>query len=268
MVCGWPMVAGAQLQLLSTPETQQLFAGAAKTVSVTFSNPSDENFAAAIRLRLFQTSSATAVKLGEWPWKKLEVLPHQTILESAQMDFPAVDAETKFLVQWAVDTNQVIGTAEIRVYPTNLMSELKPMTSDSGLGVFDPQNVLKPLLKNLSVDFTDLEDSGVEHFPGKLAILGPFASKSQMRPELEEQIKALAKSGTAVVWLLPPPEKKDKLAPSFYSVMETTNAVVIVQVDQVSKLPENPQAQMNLIYFCKLALKPEPLVLPNLLSWP
>jgi hypothetical protein len=39
MACGWPTMAGAQLQLLSTPEAQQLFAGAAKTVSVTFSNP-------------------------------------------------------------------------------------------------------------------------------------------------------------------------------------------------------------------------------------
>ena len=263
MVCGCPVAEGAQLQLLSTPETQQLFAGAGRNIRVTFSNPSDENFEATIRLRVIQASSATAVKLGEWPWKKLEVLPHQTILESARVDFPAVNAETKFLAQWVVDTNQVLGVTEIRVYPTNLMSELKPMTSDAGLGVFDPQNVLKPLLKNLGVDFTDLEDSGLENFSGKLAVLGPFASKSQLRPELQAQIKSLAKKGTGVVWLLPPPEKKDKLAPSFYSVLEATNAVVVVQADQVSWLPENPQAQMNLIYFCKLALQPVPLALPD-----
>lgn len=138
------------------------------------------------------------------------------------------------------------------------------MAGEEALGVFDPQNQLKPLLKNLKLAFTDLENSDLENFSGKLAIIGPFASKAQMRDGLAKQIQALAKKGTAIVWLQPPPGKRDKLAPSFYSVSDSTNAVVIVQPELMSHLPENPQAQLNLIYFCKLALHPQPAVLPYL----
>jgi hypothetical protein len=42
-----------------------------------------------------------------------------------------------------------------------------------------------------------------------------------------------------------------------------TNAVVVVQPELVANLPENPQSQRNLIYFCHLALTPQPVLLPN-----
>jgi hypothetical protein len=42
-----------------------------------------------------------------------------------------------------------------------------------------------------------------------------------------------------------------------------TNAVVVAQAELVSRLPENPQTQLNLIYLCKLALQPQPPVLPD-----
>jgi hypothetical protein len=48
----------------------------------------------------------------------LRVLPQQTVLESAQLEFPAVKTETKFLVQW-IGRNDVIGKMEVLVYPTN-----------------------------------------------------------------------------------------------------------------------------------------------------
>ena len=152
----------------------------------------------------------------------------------------------------------------VLVYPTTLLAELKPLAGDEPLGVFDPNNRLKPLLKNLQVAFADLENSDLENFSGRLAIIGPFSARAQMRAGLAAQIKALAKKGTAIVWLQPPPEKCDKLSPSFYSVPENTNAVVIVQPELVANLSENPQSQLNLIYFCKLALHPQPPVLPRL----
>jgi hypothetical protein len=262
LICGWPELAGAQARVLPAEDAQRVFAGAAQNISVTFSNPGDKNFDADIRIRVFQASSSTAAPLCDWYWKKLEVLPRQAILESASLDFPAVNAETKFLVQWMTDKNHVIGNTEVLVYPTNLLAELKPMAGDEGLGVFDPQNQLKPLLKNLGLSFTDLENPGLEHFAGRLAIVGPFDSMAQMRPGLAEQMKTLAKRDVAVVWLLPP-EKRDKPVPSFYSHLENTHAAVVVQADQVSRLSENPQAQLNLIYFCKLALKPAPFALPD-----
>jgi hypothetical protein len=276
---GWPPgMAFGQLNLATNVEPQRIFFGQAKNISIIIHNIGDQSFAGEVRARIFQTSSATAVQLSESTWKKLQVLPGQTVLESAQLDFPAVKAETKFLVQWLENTNYIIGRTEVLVYPTNLLAELKTLAGDEPLGVFDPQNQLKPLLKNLKLNFTDLENSDLENFSGKLAIIGPFQSKAQMREGLEHQVQALAKKGAAIVWLQPPPApsprpspiqwEREKLQPSFYSVPEKKIAVVIVQPDLVADLPDNPQSQLNLIYFCKLALHPQPPTLPDLSPQP
>lgn len=245
-----------------------MFAGEAQKISIVWHNNGDKVWEGEISARILQTSSATAVRLGEIRWKKLNVLPGQTVLESAQLDFPAVKAESKFLVQWLENTNHVIGKTKVWVYPTNLLAELKPLAGDEPLGVFDPQNQLKPLLKNLKIDFVNLETSDLENFSGKLAIIGPFQSKAQMREGLPQQVQALAKKGAAVVWLRPPLAKRGQLLPSFYSVPEKQSSVVIIQPDLVADLAGNPQSQLNLIYFSKLALHPQPTALPDLLPQP
>ena len=267
--CLWPGLARAQLELLPGREPQELFAGNARTVRVTFHNPADAMLDLNLHTQLYQAGSATVIPLGTpRPWKEFQLLPGQTMFESIALDFPNVKAETKFLVQWLADSNRIIGTTEVLVYPTNLLAELKPLADGQALGVFDPQNQLKPLLKKLQLDFTDLAECGLENFLGRLAVIGPFQSKAQMPEGLPGRVKALAKRNVAVVWLQPPPEKRDKLSPSFYSVRENTIAVVVVQADLVADLAENPQAQLDLVYFCKLALHPEPFGLPNLTVQP
>jgi hypothetical protein len=132
------------------------------------------------------------------------------------------------------------------------------------LGVLDPQNQLKPLLKAAGVEFQDLEDTSMEDYRGKLAFIGLFQSKAQMRESLPHRIKGLAEKGVGVVWMQPPPEKQQELKPSFYTVPEGKGAIVIVQASLLANLAENPQAQLNLIQFARLALHPEPPRLPNL----
>lgn len=263
----WALVlaACAELSVVPAPELQSVLGGDVRKIAVRLRNTGDQPVAAELRSRLLQASSATAVRLGEVPWGKIQVLPGQTIVESAQVFFPAVKAETRFLVQWVEGKNTVVGKTEVLVYPTNLLNELKPLAGDDdgALGVFDPQNQIKPLLKNAKVDFVDLEDIGLESFRGKLAIIGPFQSKAQMREGLADQLQALGKKNAAVVWIQPHPAKRDKLQPSFYSVAQNEIAIVVVQPELVADLSENPQAQINLIHFCKLALHPEPLHLPQ-----
>src|ERR1039458_8627212 len=159
MAACWPGAASAQLQLLPDREPQRVFAGDARKITVTWRNAGDKNASADVRTRLYQASSATAVPLSEKNWKKIEILPGQTVLESASMDFPAVNAETRFLIQWLAGTNRVIGKTEVLVYPTNLLSELKPLLGDANFGVLDPNNELKPLLKTAKVDFIDLGET-------------------------------------------------------------------------------------------------------------
>lgn len=268
LACYWAVPASAHLQLVPDQVRQQVFAGDARNIAVIWRNDGDQPVAVEIGARIFQTSSATAIRLADKAWKKLQMLPQQTVLESAELDFPAVKAGTLFLIQWLDDANRVLGITEVMVYPTNLLAELKPLSGDKPLGVVDPQNQLKPLLKELKLDFADLEDLGLESFSGRLAIIGPFQSRAQMREGMAGQIQALAKKGVAIVWIQPPPEKRAKPLPSFYCVRESTHAVVVLQPELVSRLPENPQAQLDLIYFCRLAAQPEIFHLPGLSAEP
>jgi hypothetical protein len=259
-----PSAARAQLQALPDKEPQRVFAGDGRRIAVLFRNPGGSPLTADLRTRLYQTTSATAVLLSEAPWKKLEVLPGQTVCETANLTFPAVKAETRFAVQWVQESNTLAGTTEILVYPPDLLKDLKPLAGEEPLGVFDPQNQLKLLLKAAAVECQDLEETGLEDYHGKLAIVGPFQSKSQFPEEAGNKLKKMAAKGVAVVWMQPPSEKRQELKPSFYTVPEGKGAVVVIQAALIANLPENPQAQLNLVHFARLALRPEPPRLPSL----
>jgi len=268
MAAVWPGVACAQLQLLPDREPQRVFAGAARKIIVTWHNDSDKSEDADIRTQLYQTSSATAAPLSEKSWKQIEILPGQTVLEFASMDFPAVNAETRFLIQWLEGTNRVMGKTEVLVYPTNLLSELKPLLGEENLGVLDLNNELKPVLKQNHVEFLDLGEAALKDFQGKLAIIGPFSTKAQMREGLAQTIQKIARKGVAVIWIQPPPGPTDQIKPSFYIVPEGKGLIMVVHADLVAKLPENPNSQLNLVCFSKLALNPEPFPLPDLTKQP
>lgn len=262
--------AQAQLQLLPDSQAQAVFGGGRRALELRWRNAGNETMNGDVSARLLQASSATVVRVSDSPWKKLQVLSGQTIVESASLDFPAVRAETRFLIQWVEGVSNIVGRTEVLVYPTNLLQELKALggEQENAMGIFDPQNQLKPLLKTMSVEFADLEDVGLESFHGKLAIVGPFAAKKQMREGLPAQTESLAKRGVSVVWLQPPPEKRDKLSPSFYTVSAGEAAVVVAQAELVANLAEHPRSQLNLIHFARLALRPEPPRLPALSPQP
>jgi len=260
---GWPVVVAAQLEVLTNADPQRVFGGAVREISVVLHNTGGRVIEVEARTRLQQLTSATAVRLDDAPWKHFEVLAGQTVIESALLDLPAVNAETRFLIQWLEGTNRVFGTTELLVYPRNLLKELGTLAGEGSLGAFDPENQLKPLLKNAGVEFVDLQDTGLDRFTGKLAIVGPFASEAPVRDGLTEQIEAAAKRGTAIVWIQPPPKSREKLKPSFYSVPVGRRNVVVVQPSLIADPAENPKSQLNLIQFARMALHPEPLRLPR-----
>lgn len=78
-------------------------------------NLDSQTFAGEVRTRIFPTISATAIRLGETPWKQFQALPGQTVVESAPLDFPPEKAETKLLVQWVDNTSHVIGETAVWV---------------------------------------------------------------------------------------------------------------------------------------------------------
>ena len=263
VLCALPAVVWAQLQVLPEDRPQQVFGGAARQIAVTLRNAAPEPTAAALRTRLYQTSTTTAILFRETAWKPLQVLPGQTITETATLDFPAVRAETRFLVQWLDATNTVLGKTEVRVFPTNLLATLRTLAGESPLGVFDPTDQLKPLLQNCAVPCRDLAEEGTDKFNGTLAIFGPFTAGTQMRSGLANDIRALAKRGVGVIWLQPPQPPHASLQPSFQLVRTPGGAVVVAQHTLVEHLSANPEAQLNLLHLAKLALNPVAFDLPQ-----
>ncbi len=256
-------VTAQPLQVMPELRPQSVFGGTNQNVKVQFQNAGAQPFDAEVRMVLLQTSTATAVRSLEWPWKKLLVWPGQTVLETATVPFPAVRAETRFLIQWMAGASNTMGRTEVVVYPTNLLAPLKTLAGDDPLGVFDPGDQLKPLLRTQGVEFQDLSEAGTDKFFGKLAIIGPFALRSQMRACLRDEVHALAKRGVAVVWLQPPVEKFAPLKPSFYVVREAGGAVVVAAHDLVVQPSEQPQAQLNLLRLAEEAVQPTTMNLPE-----
>jgi hypothetical protein len=259
----WTAQAGAQLQLAVSGEPQKIFSGHARNISVAFSNPARNDFAGEVRVRVYQASSATTFLFSDTPWKNIAVPAGETVLETAALDFPQVNAKTKFLVQWLENTDGVIGITGVLVYPTNLFQILPPFDKND-LGVFDPNNQLKPLLRALGIHFQDLGGMSLTNFSGKLAMIGPFESRAQEPDGLAQWILTIAKNNVATVWMQPPRGENAPLQPSFFSVPKGRAAVIVTQADLISDLADNPQSQLNLIHFCDLALHPQPATLPDL----
>lgn len=253
----------AALEVVSTDEIQSVFGEAGQRIQVVFHNPGRATAQADLRTRLYQTTAATTVLMDEGTWKPLQVLPGQTVIETASLDFPSVRAPSDFLIQWLDGTNRALGRTQVRVFPTNLLADLKPLAGDRPIGVLDPQDQIKPLLKQFAVDFEDLEAAAVSSFSGTLAILGPFVSRAQMPEGLADRVAALARKGCAVVWLLPPLDRERKLKPDFFTVPFGEGLVVVAQARLVANLATNPAAQHNLIQLAESAVRREPWRLPG-----
>jgi hypothetical protein len=251
------------VEVRADPEFPAVFAGPARLIHLVLRNTGQVPVDIDLRARLHQLSSATAVPLGEIPCKRVRVLAGQTVCDSASLMFPNVRSETRFLIQWVESTNRFLGSTEVLVYPPDLLKELGILAGDGGVGVLDPLDEIKPLLRLVRIDFVDLGEVGFERFSGKLSIVGPFAPQTKIGEDLVDRIEGLARRGAGLVWIQPPPGLRAKLLPSFYAVPLGKGAVVVVQPALFSDLSHHPTAQLNLVHLCRLALHPESSRLPR-----
>lgn len=244
LLAAWPVVASAQLELVPDESPQAVFAARPQNVRVALRNPSGKTVTGDVQVRLFQLSSASAVPLGSAkPWKKIEILPQQTVLETLTLEFPEVRTASRLRVELIG-----VGRTEVIVYPIDLLKRLKALAREQPLGVVDPDGQLKPLLKQASVDFADFE---VEPVDSKLAIVWSRASG------LPESVTSRVKTGMAVVWI------RSSAIPTTYAVRLGAGVVVITPASSVRGLPDSPVPQLNLIRDAELALEPEALRLPS-----
>jgi len=260
-----PGPAWGQLEILREEPRQAAFSGEGRKLQVLFRNPTAQSVEINLRTRLFQASSATAMPIGTaQPWKRLSMLANQTVVENLTLEFPAVRAETRFLVHWLDDRDRVLGLTEVEVHPDDLLKALAARAGDGPVGVFDPDNLLKPILTRLKVTFHDLETgAGLDGFHGSLAIIGPFAAERSAPAGLGERIKAKAQKPGVWLWIQPPRSRGAGTFPPVYVVPCGLASVVVVHPSLVADLANSPQAQLDLLRCIDWAQHPELVRLPG-----
>jgi hypothetical protein len=246
---------GAEVQLLSQPGTVKLFGGGPRPVELRWSNTVTTTAALPIFVRLSQATSDTVAPWSYDLWKRITILPGQTILESAVLKFPDVRAQTLFLAQWATQDGQILGTSKITVFPTNLLGELTVLSGHKPIALFDPSNFFQGIFKRFEI--YDLRDRPPGEFDGKLAIVYqvPHGSPSPQAPVTS--LINLASRGVGIVWIREAPERSDRLLPSFVAVRKGAGNLVVAQPGLFANLPEDPQAQINRVELARMALCPD-----------
>ena len=254
---------GALLESVPDEQRRAVFCGIPQHVRVVLRNPGDQTVETDARCRLFQDGSATAAPVIDLPWKKLKLLPGQTVIESASLAFPNVKAETLFFVQWLDESNNVFGVTRFQVYPTNILAGLGVLIRHQPLGIWDPENHLKTLLSAAGVDFEDLGSRELDSFSGPLALLIQLNASGYPATGFAQRVKKLATRGAAVVWIRPLANPDNELRPAFYLVPVRAGTVLIAEPQLCVDLAERPHSQLNLISLAGLALHPKTPQLPQ-----
>jgi hypothetical protein len=255
----------AEVEVLPEDEPQLCFSGQQK-LKVTFRNTAEKPFEAPVRMRLFQASSATVVPVRDMEdWKPLHLLPRQTILEEVSVEFPEVRQATIFRIEWQNAGGSKLGRTTVRVFPPTLLEQITTIAEKTPIGVFEPDNLLKPLLKKTNVEFQDLENGGgFDDFHGNLVIIGPFASKESLPENFRDRVLNAARKfrNCGFVFVLPKDVNSDPLLPIFIA-NEGESALVVVRADAVHNLAESPRSQLTLIRAAQIARTPESLRFPQ-----
>jgi hypothetical protein len=246
----------ADVALLPAAEPPSVFGGEVSEFRILFRNSTDHIVETVLQTRLFQLSSATAMPIGAAePWRRLTILPRQTIVEKLTLKLPAVRAETRFEVCWINVADTVVGRMQVIAYPTNLLGELTIIPAGKSLGVFDPDARLKPLLKRVAVEFNDLEKTGFETFEGRLAIV-VMSDAPQMTPEIKGRIADLHENGVGIVWIAPSSHTSMLPRSSIAFVNSRNRARLVMASPQtVQDLEHNPLSQLSLLLLAQTAVR-------------
>ena len=249
--------ACAELKILPLRSKMPLlFGGGTRSLEATFENHTAKPIEVAVRTRLFQVAQNTTVPIGNTrEWKTLQVAERQTIIESVPVELPDIRTETRFVLQWIDANEKLLGSILMFAYPTNLLSELGAFCDKKPLGIVDPANEIKPVLKALRLEFEDLEDRGLAYYDGPLAILGPFRDQTQMPETLPKTIQDKIEKGTAIIWIQP--QTIRGLEPITRFVHRGGAVAAITEASNASGFSQSAEAHLNLLRLVRLAMKPE-----------
>jgi hypothetical protein len=258
MMINMPLTAAIIEALTVSPKA--VFGGGRRALDVTFRNATESSVELGVRVQLLQTSSATAVPWSQpRPSVSLALLPRQSKIGQADIDFPSVRTASSFLVRF-VSEREVLGVLGVRVYPAGILSNLT-----ASLGPVTVSAVRPGLQRVLLESGFNLEESGLPpsgaSWP-RLAIHGPEFITNGTAAGVAQALSH-AKSGTGVVLILPDDDERVTTAPSYYSVPVGKGTLVTVREGTLADLATDPLAQLRLARIIRLALGQEFLTPPN-----
>jgi hypothetical protein len=259
-----PLIAYAEAEVIPDPVPQAAFAESSQEIKLFVRNPGKNPTEANLRFRLYQVSSSTLMPVGDiQEFKKLQILPSQTLLDCATVKFPSVKTASRFQVQW-LDGDRKAGRTDVIVQPRDILKQLKTLAGEKPLGILDAGGELRKVLDELKVEYEDLEkDPGLAGFKGSLAIVTAFPNREKLPVKLVEHIAAQAKAGTAIVWVLPPDMPLPSGRLPAYGLQLGSGAVVMAQPFALLDFAKSASAQASLLHFTQMAVKPEELPVPT-----
>ena len=237
-----------------------VFANGKRVLSAQFHNPDNQANQANLRFRVYQASSSTLAPLGDTrDLKRLSLDAGQTVLESFEVELPAVRAETVFKVFW-LDGERKIGATIFRAFPPELLKPLATLAGETPVGIIDPEGQFKAVAGSLSVsELKEAED--ITATDARLILVAPMPPAA--RPDgLTTALKRRANSGACVVWIQPP-DQREVMIPDAYVVNEGEGRIVIAAAETIERLADSPRAQLNLVRLAELATGRKKLELPT-----
>lgn len=255
-MAGLLVLPAAALEAIRSLEPQQVFADGRRTVEVRWRNDAADTVRIEVRLHLFQFTSATAAPVGgQRPWKTLTVLPGQTVVERAVIDFPKLRVATRFAARWLDGDGKLLGVTEIWAHPDNLPDLLKDLTGAQPVGLLDDTGMLRAVLAAHGIPITELDSDGSwKEFRGRLAVVAPKPEANQGEFRLGTAALARIKEGLAVVWLQTPPTISPPGRPLAERVPLGRGAVVLAPASVLDGLDHSPAARLALLRLAELAL--------------
>ncbi len=251
--------APAEVEVISDQTPPAVFAGSKQGVSVQLRNLAAQPVEIDLRYRLYQASAATLAPFGEVKaWNTLPLGAKQTAVELFEVELPPVRGEVAFHIVW-FEGDKKLGTTRLEAFPDDLLTPLATLAGDVPLGLFDPEEQLRPAFKSISAsELKELEDLITSE--SKLVIIAPMSPHSRP-PALTAAVKKKAASGGAVVWIQPVSRGPEPVS-SAYVVREGLGNIVVAQASLVANFAQSPRAQLSLVRLAELATARKKLELP------
>lgn len=267
MIAVLPLTALAEFVWLPADMPQTVFGDGQQVLKAVIRNSGETTESKDVRVRLYQTGSETMAPVGKaWLWKKLTVLPGQTVLEEITLTLPKVDAEASFRLFWMDDADKTLAQTDFTVHPRHLLRDLSKTAGRHAVGVFDPDNRLRPLMREEEIEFEELTvDGRPEAFRGRLAIILPAKDSPEDMDVFAQNMGRVARErGLALVWFQSPDKRRSGEPPLAYPVHDGRATIVKAPSALMENLEKSPEAQLSLVWLATFAVQQNQMPLPTL----